>query len=113
LAAVQDWFPELCVSLSQFAAGTSSCATATVVMAAAELLRINMQLVCLFGSAGVSTAGAVMATAQHLKKKMDFRYSREIAKCQYEPRHVCLSVRSDRTGRIFMKFCMLVFYGNL
>jgi len=49
-------------------------------------------LVGLFGSAGVSTAGAVMATAQHLQKKMDFRRGREIAKCEYEPRHVCLSV---------------------
>ena len=82
-------------------------------MAAAELLRINMQLVGLFDSAGVSTAGAVRATAQHLEKKMDFRHGREIAKCEYEPRHVCLSVRSDRTGRIFMKFYMLVFFGNL
>ena len=51
-----------------------------------------MQLVGLFGSAGVSTAGAVVATAQHLQKKMDFRYSCEIAKCEFEPRHVCLSV---------------------
>ena len=92
MAVVQDCFPKLCVSLSQLAADTSGCGTATVVMAAAELLRINMQLVGLFGSAGVSTAGAVMATAQHLQKKMDFRCGREIAKCEYEPRHVCLSV---------------------
>jgi len=65
LAAVQDWFAELSVSLSQLAAGTSGCGTATVVMATAELLRIIMQLVGRFGS-----AGAVMATAQHLEKKM-------------------------------------------
>jgi len=86
-------------------------------MAAAELLRINMQLVGLFGSAGVSTAGAVRAAAQHLQKKMDFRRGREIAKCEYEPRHVCLSVclsvRSDRIGRIFMIIYMSVFFGNL
>ena len=57
--------------------------------------------------------GVVRATAQHLEKKMDFRCGREIAKCEFEPRHVCLSVRSDRTGRIFMKFYVLVFLGNL